>query len=177
MQKHAANARVISLRSTNYYPPLKSNYYRNKIKWYAKKSPGNTGFSGFVALFRYSVKLSFAELRTLDFTELFGGLKSFRINNTLKLSALQFSFCWCLKSFRINKTLKLSLFPSDPRLRLKSFRINKTLKLHSCPCIVCFCLKSFRINKTLKPTLAKKKSPYCLKSFRINKTLTPFIKA
>ena len=31
MQKHAANARVISLRSTNYYPPLKSNYYRNKI--------------------------------------------------------------------------------------------------------------------------------------------------
>ena len=29
--KHAANARVISLRSTNYYPPLKSNYYRNKI--------------------------------------------------------------------------------------------------------------------------------------------------
>ena len=106
MQKHAANARVISLRSTNYYPPLKSNYYRNKIKWYAKKSPGNTGFSGFVALFRYSVKLSFAELRTLDFTELFGGLKSFRINKTLKLSALQFSFCWCLKSFRINKTLK-----------------------------------------------------------------------
>ena len=60
---------------------------------YAKKSPGNTGFSGFVALFRYSVKLSFAELRTLDFTELFGGLKSFRINKTLKLSALQFSFC------------------------------------------------------------------------------------
>ena len=45
------------------------------------------------ALFRYSVKLSFAELRTLDFTELFGGLKSFRINKTLKLSALQFSFC------------------------------------------------------------------------------------
>ena len=31
MQKHAANARVISLRSTNYYPPLKSNYCRNKI--------------------------------------------------------------------------------------------------------------------------------------------------
>jgi hypothetical protein len=58
-----------------------------------KENPENTGFSGFVALFRYSVKLSFAELRTLDFTELFGGLKSFRINNTLKLSALQFSFC------------------------------------------------------------------------------------
>ena len=58
-----------------------------------KENPENTGFSGFVALFRYSVKLSFAELRTLDFTELFGGLKSFRINKTLKLSALQFSFC------------------------------------------------------------------------------------
>ena len=27
----AAKLIIISLRSTNYYPPLKSNYYRNKI--------------------------------------------------------------------------------------------------------------------------------------------------
>lgn len=68
-------------------------YRYPKSKKYPYEIPTNTGFSGFVALFRYSVKLSFAELRTLDFTELFGGLKSFRINKTLKLSALQFSFC------------------------------------------------------------------------------------
>ena len=63
------------------------------------------------ALFRYSVKLSFAELRTLDFTELFGGLKSFRINKTLKLLYLLSDHYCSLKSFRINKTLKPGWLP------------------------------------------------------------------
>ena len=161
-----------------------------------RKAPEILDFSGFVALFRYSVKLSFAELRTLDFTELFGGLKSFRINKTLKLSALQFSFCWCLKSFRINKTLKLfeskelqsgglksfrinktlklTVVPRIRRKRLKSFRIKKTLKLVDTVKGECFRLKSFRINKTLKRTWYRESHWQGLKSFRINKTLKPY---
>ena len=89
----------------------------------------HTGFSGFVALFRYSVKLSFAELRTLDFTELFGGLKSFRINKTLKQYLFHVTEGVGLKSFRINKTLKLYWWKEFDTYSLKSFRINKTLKL------------------------------------------------
>ena len=84
---------------------------------------------GFVALFRYSVKLSFAELRTLDFTELFGGLKSFRINKTLKQYLFHVTEGVGLKSFRINKTLKLDGLCGKTDEGLKSFRINKTLKL------------------------------------------------
>lgn len=52
-----------------------------------KENPENTGFSGFVALFRYSVELSLAELR-LSFGELqmpvFTGFFRFDVANTLQ---------------------------------------------------------------------------------------------
>ena len=56
------------------------------------------------------------------------GLKSFRINKTLKQKYKEHLLCSCLKSFRINKTLKLSNTGYSNLNSLKSFRINKTLK-------------------------------------------------
>ena len=59
---------------------------------------------------------------------LYGRLKSFRINKTLKPVLTRQGRWRCLKSFRINKTLKLFFLQINAQLGLKSFRINKTLK-------------------------------------------------